>query len=82
MLGSSWFTDVVSAGSMPLARTYHVIARYIAPVLIKVYPRRSAMSLATVDFPDAAGPSMAMAGCVMSCSFLIPLYVLHFNSFS
>ena len=62
MPGKIALTASVFAGSMPCCSTYHVTARYIAPVLMKVKPNSLAISLATVDFPEAAGPSIAMAG--------------------
>lgn len=64
MVGRMPSTAWVSAGLMPCSRIYQVMALYMAPVLMNVYPSRSAMSLATVDFPEAAGPSMAIAGCM------------------
>ena len=53
-------TASVSSKSMPRSSTYHVSARYIAPVSRYPIPRRDASSLDTVDLPEPAGPSIAM----------------------
>ena len=50
----------VSARSTPRAMTAKATDRYIAPVSKYSNPNRSASRRATVDFPDPAGPSMAM----------------------
>ncbi len=54
-------TAAVSAGSISSRRILHVIARYMAPELTITMPSRSASARASVLFPEAAGPSMAMA---------------------
>ena len=62
MSGSTVMIASVSSAEIPCCARYHAMARYMAPVLIKVYSSCLATSLATVDLPEAAGPSMAMAG--------------------
>ena len=49
-----------SPGSTPGRNASYASARYIAPVSTKSMPRRPASSCATVVFPDAAGPSIAI----------------------
>ncbi len=53
-------TSVASAGSMPRRRAAKVTARYMAPVSRYSRSSRSASRRATVDFPEPAGPSMAI----------------------
>ncbi|MFO0852611.1 MAG: hypothetical protein U0871_29225 [Gemmataceae bacterium] len=46
--------------SMPARPRTRAVARYMAPVLSSSNPRASASSLAAVDLPEPAYPSMVM----------------------
>src|SRR5438552_15558732 len=53
----------LSAGSMRALSTDHVIARYMAPELTYTKSRRRDSRRATLLFPEAAGPSIAITRC-------------------
>lgn len=63
-------TAGVSWGSMFSWRAFQVTARYMAPELTMMSPRRLASLRARVLLPEAAGPSIAMAkwGCAVTRS--------------
>ena len=56
---ASCATAASSPGSIPLRRAAHVMPRYIAPVSRYGRSKTRANSLAIVDFPAPAGPSIA-----------------------
>lgn len=53
-------TAFSSCTGMLFLRAKYVTARYSTPVSKYRYPKSSASLFASVDFPDAAGPSMAI----------------------